>query len=165
MQLVRSRMNVHEIIDEFATRIDPSAKIRRVESAPWVEDLEAKLPKRFPASFRSLLMRYSFRSFDVGGLSFFANTGTESDEELSIAIFKDPVLAPTLLKAGYIQFARTDCGSYDPICFDARQSASNREFPIVRVDHESILRFEGINVSEHVADSFFKFASYCVTRT
>ncbi len=158
-------MNVHEIIDEFATRVDPSATIiRRVGSAPWIEGLEAKLPKRFPASFRSLLMRYSFPSFDAGGLSFFANTGTGSDEELSVAIFKDQVIAPTLLKAGYIQFARPESGSYDPICFAAQQSASNREFPVVRIDHESILCFERINSPQLVADSFYKFASDFVSR-
>ena len=117
---------------------------RKIEGAPWIEDLEPKLPKRFPASFRSLLSRYAFPPFDAGDLSLFANTGTSNEEELSVAIFKDRVIADTTLKAGYIQFARPTSGSYDPIRFDARQARSNREFSIVRLDHEEILCRERI---------------------
>lgn len=125
-------MNVHEIIDEFVARVDSSGNIfRRVESAPWVEALEAELPKRFPVSFRSLITRYAFPPFDVSGLSFFANTGADSHEELSVAMFKDRNIAEATLKAGYIQFARPESRNYDPICFDARRGVSNREFPIV----------------------------------
>jgi hypothetical protein len=153
-------MNVHETIDEFVTRIDPSGNIIcRVESAPWFEALEASLPKRFPASFRSLLTRYVFPTFDAGGLSFFANTGIDSHDELSVAIFKDRIIADATLKAGYIQFARPESGSYDPVCFDARRATSNREFPIVRLDHEEILCHNRIHVSEQVADSFYRFAA------
>lgn len=153
-------MNVHETIDEFVTRINQTGNIIcRVESAPWVESLEASLPKRFPASFRSLLTRYVFPTFAAGGLSFFANTGIASRDELSVAIFNDRIIADATLKAGYIQFARPESGSYDPICFDARRAISNREFPIVRLDHEEILCHDRIQVSEQVADSFYRFAA------
>ena len=153
-------MNVHEIIDSFVARVDPPGDLfRRIESAPWVEALESKLPKRFPASFRSLVTRYTFPSFDAGGLSFFSNTGMDSSEELSVAIFNDRIIAMATLKAGYIQFARPESGSYDPVCFDARRAVSNREFPIVQLDHEEILCRDRINVSERVADSFYQFAA------
>jgi len=158
-------MNVHEIIDEFVTRVDPSGDIiRKIENAPWIKDLEDKLPKRFPASFRSLLSRYAFPSFDAGDLSFFSNTGTVSEEELSVAIFKDKVIADVTLKAGYIQFARPQSGSYDPICFDARHARGNREFSIVRLDHEEILCRGHIVVSEMLADSFYRFVADFVAR-
>lgn len=159
-------MNVHEIIDEFVARLDQSAGLfRRVESAPWIEALETKLPRRFPASFRSLTTRYAFPPFDAGGISFFANTGDDSPEELSAAMFNDRGIAEATLKAGYIQFARPESGSYDPICFDARRAASNREFPIVRLDHEEILCRDRIHVVERVADSFFRFAAGIAGRT
>ena len=158
-------MNVHEIIDEFVARIDPSDKIfRRVENAPWIEALEAKLPKRFPVSFRSLVTRYAFSSFDAGGLSFFANTGGDSREELSAAMFNDRIIADATLKAGYIQFARPSSGSYDPVCFDASRGVSNREFSVVRLDHEEILCRDRIHVSEKVADSFYRFVAGIVSR-
>ena len=153
-------MNVHEIIDSFVARVDPLGHLfRRVESAPWVDALEAKLPKRFPASFRSLVTRYTFPSFEAGGLSFFPNTGVNSSEELSVAIFNDRIIAGATLKAGYIQFARPEGGSYDPICFDARRAVSNHEFPIVLLDHEEILCRDRIYESERVADSFYRFAA------
>ena len=158
-------MDVHAIIDEFVTRADPSGHIfRRVESAPWVEALEAKLPRRFPASFRSLVTRYAFPPFDAGGLSFFANTGGDSPEELGAAIFNDRAIADATLKAGYMQFARPEGGGYDPICFDARRAASNREFPIARLDHEEILCRGRIHVAEKVAGSFYRFAAGFVGR-
>ena len=158
-------MNVHKVIDEFVSRVDPSSSIfRRIESAPWIETLEARLPKRFPVSFRSLLMRYAFPSFDAGGLSFFSNTGIASNEELSVAIFNDRNIAAATLNAGYIQFARSETQNYDPVCFDARRARSNREFPLVRLDHEEILCRERILVTAKLADSFYLFVADFVSR-
>ena len=158
-------MNVHEIIDKFVVSVDPPVhNFRRIENAPWVKALEAKLPQRFPISFRSLITRYAFPSFDAGGLSFFANTGGDSLEELSVAMFNDRIITDATLKAGYIQFARPESGSYDPICFDARYAVSNREFPIVQLDHEEILCRNRIYVSQRVADSFYQFAAGIVSR-
>lgn len=79
-------------------------------------------------------------------------------------IFRDRAIAHTTLKNGYIQFARPDTGSYDPICFDAKKSVANREFGIVRLDHEQMLCNDRIKVVEKVADSFFEFASDIVRR-
>ena len=158
-------MNIHGIIDEFVAGIDPAGNLfRRIESAPWVEDLEAKLTKRFPVSFRSLITRYAFQPFEAGGISFFANTGGDSDEELVVAMFKDRFITEVTMKAGYLQFARPEDGSYDPICFDASRKVSNREFPIVRLDHEEILCRDRIAVSEGIADSFYRFAADLVRR-
>ena len=56
-----------------------------------------------------------------------------------MAILNDRIIADATLKAGYIQFTRPESGSYDPICFDATHAVSDREFPIVRLDHEEIL--------------------------
>lgn len=158
-------MNVHEVIDEFVARLDLRGNIfRPVESAPWVEALEGKLPRRFPVSFRSLLTRYAFSTFEAGGLSFFANTGGDSREELGAAMFDDRIIADATLGAGYVQFARPEGGGYDPICFDARRAAGNREFPMVRLDHEETLCRGRIRVAERVADSFYRFAAGLVGR-
>jgi hypothetical protein len=153
-------MNVDTIIDTFVAYVDPSGEIfRRVESAPWVEQLESRLPRRFPASFGSLISRYTFPAFDAGGLSFFSNTGGDSREELGVAIFADAAIAGATLGSGFIQFARPDSGSYDPVCFDARLPASNREFPVVRLDHEDILCRGGVRGLKATAASFYRFAA------
>jgi hypothetical protein len=153
-------MNVDTIIDAFVARVDSLGEIfRRVESAPWVEPLESRLPRRLPASFRSLITRYAFPVFDAGGLSFFSNTGGDAADELGAAIFKDAAIAGAALGAGFIQFARPDSGSYDPVCFDARRPASNREFPVMRLDHEDILCRGEIGGLKAVAASFYQFAA------
>jgi len=149
-------VKLDELIDRFVARLDPEGSVfSPIVSAPWIDLLEQKLPKRFPASFRTLLTRYAFPSFDAVGLNFFANTGVDSLEELGVAIFKDRFIADATLKAGYVQFARAQGGAYDPVCFDARSSVSNREFPIVRLDHEEILCRDRVRVVETVADSFY----------
>jgi hypothetical protein len=152
-------MNITQLMDQLVVKVDPSKVIfSRIAEAAWIEVLESKLPSRLPTSFRSLVTRYAFASFDIGPLRVFGNTGLDEEDDLNVAIFRDPTMAPALLKNGYIQFARPDTGSYDPICFDARKSAANREFAIVRLDHEQILCNDRIKVVEKVADSFFRFA-------
>jgi hypothetical protein len=152
-------MNITQLMDQLVVKVDPSKVIfSRIAEAAWIEVLESKLPSRLPTSFRSLVTRYAFASFDIGPLRVFGNTGLDEEDDLNVAIFRDPTMAQALLKNGYIQFARPDTGSYDPICFDARKSAANREFAIVRLDHEQILCNDRIKVVEKVADSFFRFA-------
>lgn len=158
-------MNVHELIDRFVASVAQSGGIfQPIVDAPWIAELERKLPTRLPASFRSLVTRYAFATFEVGGLSFYANMGTDDEDEMTVAIFRDRLIAEATLKAGYIQFARPATGSYDPICFDGRGTLRNREFPIVRLDHEEILRKDRICVREAVADSFSQFAAGIVSR-
>ena len=140
-------MNVAELIDQFVLKVDPSMAIfRKIELAPWIDDLESKLPRRLPSSFRSLATRYAFASVVVNDLILFGNSGLNLEDDLSELIFRDRLLAQAMFKNGYIQFARPDTGNYDPICFDATRSAANREFGIVRLDHEQILCHDLIKV-------------------
>lgn len=153
-------MNVAELIDQFVMRVDRSSQIfRKIEMAPWIDVLEGKLPRRLPSSFRSLVTRYAFPSFDLNGLTFFGNTGLNQELDLTELIFQDPMMAQAMLENGYIQFARPQTGDYDPICFDARRAVANREFGIVRLDHEQLLCYGRIKVREKVAESFFRFAA------
>jgi hypothetical protein len=129
--------------------------IRRIDSAPWIEQLEQRLPRPFPPSFRSLVMRYAFPSFDIGRVHLFANTGdTSGDEELVRRVFADRVLAGILLKSGFIQIGwRTDVW-YDPVCFDTSGRRGGGEYPLVRLDHEAALRGDEVRLVERVAPSF-----------
>lgn len=159
-------MNVHEVINRLVASIAQAGHvIQPISDAPWISQLEQRLPKRLPASFRSLVTRYAFPPLQVSELSLYGNMGTDDVEEMSIAIFQDPIIAEATMRAGYIQFARPATGNYDPICFDARRTVTNREFPIVRLDHEELLRRDRIHVSEKLAESFFRFASGVVNFT
>jgi SMI1 / KNR4 family (SUKH-1) len=151
-------MTVNELIDRFVIAVaQTGGTFQSIDDAPWIAALEQKLPRSLPLSFRALVTRYAFVPFEVGGLSFYANAGTDDHDELSVAIFRDRFIAGATLKAGYIQFARPADGSYDPICFDIRNSV--RESPIVRLDHEEILCYERIRVSQAVSRSFYRFAA------
>lgn len=159
-------MNIAELIDRFVLLIDPAGKdFRRVEHAPWIDAVETKLPRRLPASFRSLVTRYVFPPFMVGGLDFFANRGAESHDEFSVAIFQDRLIADATLKSGYIQFARPEGGGYDPICFNSNHSTNNREFPIVQIDHEDILCRDRVREVATISKSFHWFVTDLLGRT
>lgn len=115
-------------------------KIKKANDITWVDELEAKLPCRFPPSFRSLITRYTFAAFEVGSIRIFANTGERLYDEMGIAIFRDKHLFPTLYKNGYIEFAKPNDGAnYDPVCFDTNRRTHSREYPIVTLDHEAML--------------------------
>jgi hypothetical protein len=151
-------MNLNDLIDRFVnTAIESGAVFAPIEYAPWVDDLEKKLSKRFPASFRSLLTRYQFAPFRIGSIEFFANTGLNDEDEMAVAIFRDKFIAQTTQAHGFIQFARCSIDSYDPICFDTRKRAHNDEYPIVSINHEQILSFDRIGKPTTKAASFYQF--------
>lgn len=155
-------MNLNELIDQFVKiAFDSGVMISSIESAPWIDELEQRLQKRLPASFRSLVTRYQFPRFEIGGIAFFANTGMKDDDDMTVAIYRDPIIAQTTQANGFIQFACSADGFswYDPICFDANIKAQNREYPIVQIDHEQILSFNCIGKPERKADSFYKFVA------
>ena len=152
-------MSIHELIDKFVNLLDERGSLFcRIESAPWIEGFETNLPRQLPASFRSLVTRYTFPGFVIAGISFYENKGVDSPDELS-AIFKDRIMAGVMLKGGYIQFARPESGSYDPICFAARRPVKKREFPVVRLDHEAILCRGEIRVVSTPAESFYRLVA------
>ena len=130
-------------------------RITSVPSAPWVVELEARLPGRLPPSFRSLINRYAFPAFDIGPVRLFANTGeAELYEELRSRIFADKVMAGVLLAQGYVQFGWATGFWYDPVCFHLNSRRGGGECPLVHLDHEAVLQHDQIQVVKHVAPSF-----------
>jgi SMI1 / KNR4 family (SUKH-1) len=147
-----------QLVDQFAGKLSSSGvQINQIDSAPWIEVFERKLPRSLPSSFRLFVTRYSFECFDLGGVTFFGNTGrTNNGDDLVVASLGDKYLSETLLPAGYIQIGQPETGDYDPICFDTNKPAQNREFPIVRINHEEVLCNYRIKITEQIADSFFR---------
>jgi hypothetical protein len=151
-------MSLDRIVDQFVNVARQSgANIIQVEQIDWIDALEQQLPKRLPASFRSLVTRYRFAPFAIGGIEFFANTGAEREDEFAVVIFRDSIVAALTLQSGFVQFAHPDTGSYDPICFDMNQRRQNREYPLVRLEHEALLIGNQIGRPCVIAPSFFQF--------
>ena len=69
-------------------------------------------------------------------------------------ISKDKVLSTCLLKNGYIPFGKGPDIDYDPVCFDLKSRKKNREFTIVKLDHEEILSNERTRVVAELAPTF-----------
>src|ERR1700722_7414701 len=75
-------------------------------------------------------------------------------QEFRSAILADANLSPFLLNQGFLPFARPASGSYDPVCFDCRNSRRKAEPAVVRVDHEEILCNDRLRVVEQLAAGF-----------
>jgi hypothetical protein len=131
-------------------------QIRSAAFNPWVEELEEKLPQRWPKPFRSLIQRYRFCNFEIGPLMPFANSGHQLFYELSDRVFKDKGIFPTLHKNGFLQFGLPHETNYDPICFDMKRR-NRADAPIVQLDHEEILQWSRIRVVREIAPSFAQF--------
>lgn len=125
--------------------------------ATWIDGVEERLPRKFPALFRSLITRYIFPEFVWDRVLLFGNTPEcigNKPHELRVALFNDAHLSRVLLNNGYLQFGQPAAGNYDPICFAPHGDGLD---PIVRLDHESILIRGQIRVTEQIAASLREF--------
>ena len=144
------------VVDRFADRLKRGGiLIASIHSAPWIDALEKQLPKRLPPSFSSLVKRYAYVPFEWGPLHFFGNSATGDEQDFPAIVLRDRLLWSTMLNSGFVQFAQPAGVNHDAICFDMRASQRNREFPIVRLDHESILIKQRIKICGEIAPSFF----------
>jgi hypothetical protein len=136
---------------------DAEWKIVSSAGAPWLSEMESRLPFRLPATLRSLIARYLFPSFEVKPLTLYS-VGVSDPEstgmEFRLAIFADRFMSPFLLKNGLLPFARPDDYSYDPICFDFRNANRKSEPRVVRVDHEEILCSERLRIIDTISPAF-----------
>jgi hypothetical protein len=116
---------------------EAGVRLRRIESAPWVDDVERRLNLRFPSTYRAMVTCYAFPSFEIGEVELFANEGDGSEWDLTTAPFRDPFMSPWLAKHHLLHVAQPYSGSYDPVCFDLTTKCS--EPALVQLDHEDIL--------------------------
>jgi hypothetical protein len=145
-----------KLIEAFASKLKSlGVPIREDENKIRLDLLQARLPKRLPQSFASLLARYSFPACDVAGISFFA-WESDSSAYLEEASAPKGSLSELLIPAGYVQIGQPDTGSFDAVCFDLKEQRQNRECRIVQVDHEEILCKWRVRVSGELWPSFVK---------
>lgn len=133
-------MEIDDIVDKFVERLkQQNVEIQAFSEISWVDGIVNRLPTKLPPSFFSLISRYVFDGFGVDDIWFYANRGEKTWEDLSQAIFRDQTIFRVTTSNGFIHFARSSEGSYDPLCFDIRHRNNSGECPIVRLDHEAIL--------------------------
>jgi len=118
--------------------------------------IESKTQLKFPSLYRQLYENYECDSFIIGEIDFFGNTEFNDDNELNKKIFNDKYLVQSLIENGFLQFARPECGSYDPICFNTN-NIKGHDCEIVRICHETILINRTIKIVKVIAPSFKKW--------
>lgn len=156
--------NIDEIVDQFAQKLSSNGiAIESYAGIDWIDRILKKLPTKYPPSFMSLISRYIIDDFEIGNLWFYANRGDQEYEEFAQAIFRNSIIFEVTVSNGYLHFARPADGSYDPVCFDIRKR-KNKEFPVVRLNHESILQFEQITVVETLYPTLLDFMLNYVDR-
>ena len=155
---------IDKIVDEFAEKLKLNGiAIESYEDVDWVDRIVRRLPSKFSPTFMSLISRYIFDDFEVGNLWFFANRGDNDWNELSQSIFRDSIIFKFTTNNGFLHFAKPADNSYDPVCFDIR-NRKKREYPIVRLDHESILLSERIEIVESLCPSFLELMEEYISR-
>lgn len=147
---------IDQLIDSFVTMVkDRGVPIRADDNGCRLRIFEEKLPKRMPQSFESFLSRCSFPAFDVLGISLFGWDSDSNAYTLEASAPKNS-LSELLIPAGYVQIGRPDTGDFDAICFDFNCKAQNREYRMVRVDHEDILCNWKVRLTGELWSSFIK---------
>ncbi len=148
-----------QLIDQFAAKLNSlGVQIRPEDNLLRLQALEEKLPKRLPQSFTTLLSRYSFPPFDLGGITFFG-WGLDHTEFSEVAPPAKGSLSELLLPAGYIQIGRPDTGDFDAVCFELSAN-QNREYRIVQADHEQILCNSRVAIRRELWPSFRRLVEY-----
>ena len=108
---------------------------------------------RLPQLFESFAESFGWLDVDLRICRLFANPPATDCVDLSTAMFADLVLNNTLLPLRLVRFALAPDCCYDPICFDL-SNFDGDDCPIVRLEHESILRHDRIDKCEVIFDSF-----------
>ncbi|HXJ05994.1 MAG TPA: hypothetical protein VNH65_12905 [Candidatus Acidoferrum sp.] len=156
--------DLRESIDDLSFNLPPDSPLRAqhhywrpfqlATAQPMLEAIYAKLPARFPPLYEQLVLSYRWLEVDLQLYRLRANPPGPGLSGLLGRILKDEFLSGFLLKNGFIPFGKGTDMDYDPVCFDLTNRKKNREFEIVKLDHEEILCNERIRVVAKLAPSF-----------
>jgi hypothetical protein len=154
---------LHEAIPELCRRSATGGRgyfdwqIVPAKAGSWLVELASRLPYRWPLTFHTLIGRYQFPSFCCGPLEFYSvglADPSDDDDEVRIAVLRDPGLVSVLWEHGYLPFARPEDGSYDPVCFHCVDVYGASEPAVVRIDHEEVLCRNRIRVRQVLSPAF-----------
>jgi hypothetical protein len=128
--------------------------VRKNTTRALLDPLYAKLPARFPPLYEQLVLSYRWATVDLGSFRLMANPADADLTGLLEQITEDDNLQESLVPAGYLQFGQGPDVDYDPVCFDIKSRTKNKDYKIVKIDHEEILCNYRIKVVAELAPSF-----------
>jgi hypothetical protein len=130
---MNAQQSVHKSV---AVLVERGMPFERLQQALWINSVEERLGFLLPSALRALTSHYAFPAVTLGDVELFANLGDGSEDDLTVAPFRDAHLSKWLRANRRIQFARPATGSYDPICLESRGKLSTA---VEKFDHEDIL--------------------------
>jgi hypothetical protein len=78
------------LIDRLVTALGAQGvTVLRLDNGPLLERLELEAAVRLPDSYRSLVSRFDFGYFDLGGISLYGTTASEDYDSVLVAPFRD----------------------------------------------------------------------------
>jgi hypothetical protein len=119
-----------------------------------LDPLYAKLPARFPPLYERLVLTYRWAEIDLESYRLLGNPLGPDLSGLLDEMLRDKFLSAHHLKNGYVPFGKGPDIDYDPVCFELNSRKKNREFRIVKLDHEEILCNERIKIVAELAPTF-----------
>lgn len=151
--------SLEHLAEQFVVLFGPPAIRVSNGKADDLAPVYARLPARFPDLYEYLLVNYRWETVDLRLLTLLANPGPAG---LLTSLLYDRNLVDFLLPAGLIPFARPPGGDYDPICFDLKHRRGNRDYQVVRVNHEDILSRFRLGSPTPLYETFVELVSGCV---
>ena len=149
-------MKLSARIDAVVDRLrGKGVDLKPLKNPEWISDVEKQVGRSLPETYRDLILRYRFPPLEIGPVILFSNLGDRSYDDITSAPFKDPILSPWVIQAGYFHFARTSLGNYDPVCLDLSAAQYPKQStPVVKFDHEAILCETPPVPCETISESF-----------
>ena len=138
--------------DQYGCRRWRPAKVETDRAL--LDSLYAKLPARFPPLYEELVLSYRWAEVDLSNYRLRANPPGPGLTRLWEEMSEDDFLFKTLIHSGYVPFGKGSDVDYDPVCFDLSVRKKNREYRIMKIDHEEILCHSRIRIVGELAKSF-----------
>jgi hypothetical protein len=127
-----------------------------ITNAPWLEEIEARLPFGFPPVARQFLQSHEFIGLSTNCLLHYHNTGSDDLWALPIAIFRDKFIYELAITHRFIPIGQPGEVHYDRICLDLNR-VKDGDCPLVQLDHEALLQFGRIQIIQDVYSSYQSF--------
>jgi hypothetical protein len=144
---------------EFFEDLEPTAALLATGPADdyghrrWKPMNAENDPSALEPLYEQLVLSHRWADVDLQTFTLLANPPSEGLSGLLQRIMKDKGLWETLISNGYLQFGKGPDMDCDPVCFDI-SSRKNRDYRIVKIDHEDILCNSRIKVVAEIAPSF-----------
>lgn len=149
-------MKLSARIDAVVKRLrDKGVDLQSHQNPDWILGIEKRIGRTLPETYRDLVARYSFAPLEIGPVVLFSNLGDQSFNDITSAPFRDPILSPWIIHAGYFHVACTSLENYDPVCLELCEAQYPKQCtPVMKFDHEAILCGRPPVSREIISESF-----------